>query len=747
MAGLEAVLRITAKDDAGPALAKVKEQIAQLDKSIAVFDKMATSVGKVAKSTDPLLVSINASVRSMNEARTAATELAAGLEKVGGGAETAAGAQRTLGEAVMSTTRLMALQGTEAVKVAEKIVVSQKKAAKEAKEAAATRKEMVGMGGGLVGTMLGFGAAELGVKAIESGATLDQAMAKLRTSGVPDADIEQAKAGYADFSKTHAGMTEAEYLTKYGEARTMSSDPLKTTREMAQLSLALKNSGVETSPDEVRSFIKAVDELSLPPAEQEKLLDRMAKVKQLYGANITGETWLAAQRRSSMSAYGWDDKFRDNYFPFMLQSLGVTSGNDMMTAYSNYVGKHMQHTEMMNLAKYGFIRPQDEVINKAGTIKGLKPGAQVWEESLMKANPAQFAWDMHQKFMSRKGATEDQFTSFVGTLPRAMGAMIEFFTHGQGLAARDLALGKNPVGLAAAGNEYAAKNPMAALDALRTSIEQFGAALTSGPVMQASAQLVALAQHVTDAAAIVDKFEKAHPGVAKAGTYAAEGAGGLFGLGLIAAGAKWLGRTALGGFGLGGLFGGGGGAGGAAAAGGGATAAAAGAGRGILGGVLAGASLPGLIDLLTDDNRTPGAKANDAAVLAWGKSLIDKLLGPSTPQSPAAGAPEHHWGPWHAGGSPAGPIITDRPFLGRDPHSPQSGPYSYSPKGAESISVSGQAQVEHTVHVDVSLEPGLMAKIEQAANSIGFTVPLIGGGTGRMDSDAGAHRTGGIGSM
>jgi hypothetical protein len=604
---------------------------------------------------------------------------------------------------------------------------------------------MVGMGGGLVGTMLGFGAAELGVKAVESGATLDQAMAKLRTSGVPDADIEQAKAGYADFSKTHAGMTEAEYLTKYGEARTMSSDPLKTTREMAQLSLALKNSGVETSPDEVRSFIKAVDELSLPPAEQEKLLDRMAKVKQLYGANITGETWLAAQRRSSMSAYGWDDKFRDNYFPFMLQSLGVTSGNDMMTAYSNYVGKHMQHTEMMNLAKYGFIRPQDEVLNKVGDIKGLKPGAQVWEESLMKANPAQFAWDMHQKFMSRKGATEDQFTSFVGTLPRAMGAMIEFFTHGQGLAARDLALGKNPVGLAAAGNEYAAKNPMAALDALRTSIEQFGAALTSGPVMQASAQLVALAQHVTDAAAIVDKFEKAHPGVAKAGTYTAEGAGGLLGLGLVAAGAKWLGRTALGGFGLGGLFGGGGGAGGAAAAGGGATAAAAGAGRGILGGVLAGASLPGLIDLLTDDNRTPGAKANDAAVLAWGKSLIDKLLGPSTPQSPSASAPEHHWGPWHAGGTASGPIITDRPFLGRDPRSPQTGPYSYTPK-AEEVSVSGQAQVEHEVTVRIEPSPLLTAIVDQARAAVNFTVPLIGGGTGRMDSDAGPHR-GGIGHM
>jgi hypothetical protein len=82
-------------------------------------------------------------------------------------------------------------------------------------------------------------------------------------------------------------------------------------------------------------------------------------------------------------------------------------------------------------------------------------------------------------------------------------------------------------------------------------------------------------------------------------------------------------------------------------------------------------------------------------------------------------------------------------------HSPTSygvpgvGPYFPS----KDISVSGQAQVEHTVHVDVTLDPDLRAKIDQVVNSLGFTVPLIGGGTGAMDSDAGPHRAGGIGSM
>ena len=62
------------------------------------------------------------------------------------------------------------------------------------------------------------------------------------------------------------------------------------------------------------------------------------------------------------------------------------------------------------------------------------------------------------------------------------------------------------------------------------------------------------------------------------------------------------------------------------------------------------------------------------------------------------------------------------------------------------VNVSGQAQVDHTVHVEVTLDPDLRAKIDQVLNNQSFTVPLIGGGNGRMDSDAGPHR-GGIGSM
>jgi hypothetical protein len=59
MAGLEATLRITAKDDATGAFKQIKDQISALDKQISTFDKLAAAAGKVGKAADPMIASIN----------------------------------------------------------------------------------------------------------------------------------------------------------------------------------------------------------------------------------------------------------------------------------------------------------------------------------------------------------------------------------------------------------------------------------------------------------------------------------------------------------------------------------------------------------------------------------------------------------------------------------------------------------------------------------------------------------------
>jgi len=74
-------------------------------------------------------------------------------------------------------------------------------------------------------------------------------------------------------------------------------------------------------------------------------------------------------------------------------------------------------------------------------------------------------------------------------------------------------------------------------------------------------------------------------------------------------------------------------------------------------------------------------------------------------------------------------------------------PQAQQPAAPASVNVTGQAAVEHEITVRIEASPLLQAIVDQARQQSEFTVPLIGGGTGRMDSDAGAHRPGGIGSM
>ena len=112
---------------------------------------------------------------------------------------------------------------------------------------------------------------------------------------------------------------------------------------------------------------------------------------------------------------------------------------------------------------------------------------------------------------------------------------------------------------------------------------------------------------------------------------------------------------------------------------------------------------------------------------------------------PSAGAPLQL-----PGATPATPLgaMPYLPTHGRDVHSPQTGPWSYYPtKSAEEINVSGQAHIDHEIVVRVEPSPLLNAIVEQARQQSETTVPLIGGGSGRMDSDAGAHRGPGIGRM
>jgi hypothetical protein len=572
---------------------------------------------------------------------------------------------------------------------------------------------------------------------------------------------------------------EAEYLAGFRDARVIApGESFEMAKLGAQYRAAARNSGVSTTEYDVGNVMRIMDELGDSLAgkgatqEQQQaarvdFLNNFLKTQQAFGSQITTETALAAYRNAKQSIYDWSPEFRNKYFPTLLQSAGEQGGTEMMTALNNYIGHHMQKTEIESLVKAGFVNPNDVVTDHGRTT--FKDNAKLFEQDTFKSNIAQWAWDFHDAFMKRSGSTEDKFENLIDKMPRNMAGLIAFLNHNRARLQRDAATLDLPVGLAAATDASLGGNSPAALGALRDSILQFGAAVTAAPVAAAGPGLQALAHGIQTLSAVYGEWEAKHPTAAVA-----------TGAGAIAAG------TATGGWltwklftGLGRLFGFGSrvSPGEAAVATGVAGAEAAGSGISkIIGGVAGAASLPNLIDILTDDNRTPAAKANDAAILAkikgwfsglwgapartapstYGPQLPDRradVYGPRLPNvqlqlpSAASGADARRLA---AASSIVIPDLSEaeRPSGGRNVHSPSTGPYAYyTPSAPASVNVSGAAQVDQTFHLDVSLNTDLLrAEISQVVNGLGLSVPLSAP-TGTMDTDAAPRRGGGIGHM
>jgi hypothetical protein len=696
MAGLEATLVIGAKDQTGATLSALQKTVDAIDRAFAAIDKLAAATAKAAKANDPLIASLSATQKAVAEQREGLAALGAGLESVTGPADGAAAAQGKLRGAIERTTAMMMEQGNAALRAAEKVANAQQRQA--------------GAIGGFRKTIadnlpfLGPGILHETKNAAEAGASVQDQIAALTSAGATPDQIAKARADFVEFSKTHAGVSESDYLGAYRDARVIApGEPYEMTQLGMRYRMAARNSGVPTSEADVSNVLRIMDELGLKSMpERENLLNSVLKSQQAFGSQISTETMLAAYRNAKQSIYDWSPEFRDKIFPTLLQSSGQQGGTEMMTALNNYIGGHMQANELKALIGAHFVNNKDLVWDH--NKPGLRPGAQLFEADMFKSNIAQWAWDFHQHFMQRKGATEGGFDNLIAKMPKNMAALIAFMVHNDPRIHRDAETLKLPVGMGAEDNSYLARNPGAGLDALKTSITQFAAAVSAPPMTEIGLGLQKFAQGIQSVSAAYSEFATKHPEIAKA-----------TGAGALAAGAAtggWLSWRLF--TGIGRLLGfGGGGAAADAAAG-------TGAGLGL-----------------------GGATGIGAAVIAGGTALAGLLreLGPDGPLGPY----------YHTKTGASWPDQADLERSRRSGLVWHGGSFVYDPEahrgdamhrlgedhGPFKVSLDPASKAEVSVDVRVHASDDLLrATAEARAASAGNLAAHVG----RMDTDAAPHR-------
>ena len=745
---LESKLIIGAKDETGAAFASIQKHIAAIDKQISTFDKLMAATRGVAKANDPMIASIDRGARALKEEKAALEGLSRLMDSGVVSAEEMAAVQGRLARDVSKATRAMALQGDEATRAGGKI--------KRARESIPKG----GLLGAATGGFIALGAGELALKTVETSASLEQAKFKLRAVSVGDkTEAPFAEGLAAEVAAKYPNITQAKALDTYLELRGPGGTNKETARRnlmtVAQAQTAALAIGTEITPDDAQNLLKAVEGSGRAgdPTAVGKMFDSYIRAKQVFGSAIDSSKVRDYVQNAKGANFGiGEDQFFWQNIVRMTEGNASRLGNETAQTLQTLVGGHATKQTARWLVDMGLASGFTPQGGGAATIHGLKgsdvlqvnqldwanqvllPALEkhgVLSEENIKNREALLRKDNPQ--IDEKTARERAEAGLISAAIARSGmrtTVTDNLAHAianELLISRDVAQMKGASGSA----DLAARvgqNPVAALAQFTGALTDFAATL-GGPLMPAAAAgLEKLGNAVKFAEKQLGDFDKAHPELAPAANV------GVIGGGVAALG--WAGWKAVTGAGRGimsalALGGGGGGAAGGAEA-------ATGSGLGgIVGNLMSFGNLPGLINLLTDDNRTARAKANDAAIWA-------KLFGPS------AGAPMQLPGatPPSAVGAPLGLYRPATMGPGRDVHSPQTGPYSYyPPKGAEEVSVSGQATMEQTLNVRIDPSPWFTALVDQVRQQAQATIPLIGGGTGRMDSDAGPTRTGGIGHM
>jgi hypothetical protein len=405
---------------------------------------------------------------------------------------------RAMRNAAIEQANILRKQGEE------QATVLREQARKQA-EAATQRRELTkgvagGLGGGLLSAFVGGATLEGIREAAGLGMTLDQRLVQLSSSGATAQQIADSRAKYREFTKTHPGVLEADWIKSRTEAQTIAPDaPDEMTELGARFQTAMRAAGRPLGEDDFQNVMRMMDELkNNTPEQRRNFLDQMAKIQQKYHGTVPLGTLLSAVQNLRSAKFSLSDDFIGKYFPTLVQSMGEQGGTAIMTAFSNYVGGHMTHSELKNLAADGFVNNSDLMRLKNGEIKGTRPGAKLFEEDLLESNPFKWANDFHDEFMKRKGATEESFTKFIAALPRNMGSLIGEFVQHRSRYERD-AENQNQPGLNADTSAELAKNPAAAADALRVSFEHLAESIAAPTLQALGPAMVTMATEVQKA--------------------------------------------------------------------------------------------------------------------------------------------------------------------------------------------------------------------------------------------------------
>ena len=521
---------------------------------------------------------------------------------------------------------------------------------------------------------------------------------------------------------------------------------------------------IPMEPNDIQNVIKVVEGTGRAddPGAIEKILDLYLKGKQQFGSALTADKMRDFVQNAKAANFSLSTLNLSEILARMTEGNASRLGTEMASTMATLVGGHMLKQTGQWLESMGLATGFKSTGAGKGTLTGLKGNDLLQTSQFEWANqillPALVAHsvlsesavsarmkllrDLDLKLdpnaapderMLKERAEQGLISASImkSGVKQTVADNLAHAIANERLIDRDTAGMLKLTGTGAAAD--IGQNPVAAFAELTHSMSNLMSVVGSPAAAKAGAILDALAHGVASLANAAADVAKKHPDIVGDVGLGAGATAGLGGLSLMGLGVwktlKWL--TGFGGKG----------AAGAEGAAAGATGAAAPAAEGLLAmfgrlgsAVLAPASLifgAASGNAAVRDITRSQHPASDDSVRAWAAAL-------SAPTGAAVRAP------WPNQIQDLARSARAEQEFRRDPEAAR-GRAMHAVAQPAVVGVQGSAQVDQTLHLDVSVPAWLEAKLEQLTN-FNFSVPLAAP-TGRMDSDAAPAHSGGVGHM
>lgn len=324
----------------------------------------------------------------------------------------------------------------------------------------------------------------IAAKTIQAGADRGHEEARMRASGMTDAEIKEASNLSAEMSAKYKSLSQTEIMHSARNVRAVVGtfeEASKILDPLMQLRVVAQGAHPEHAAELGEDFDKLIKGMEIKGVTQNlgkfnHYIDGMAKALNVFGDTLRPTDYYEMFKYGRAATNALSDEFMLKTAPTLAQELGGSStGKALSSFHTQFVGGKMSNKAVEALQDYGLIDPSKVIKTSTGNVKGVKPGGIVGQEYLQPGAEDPYAWvnnvllpHLAAKGVTDPGKIQEVIAAIASQTTTAQ--MMGIFATQQSRIQKDWELVRLAHGTEAAG-EFQANDPKIAARAIGSQVE------------------------------------------------------------------------------------------------------------------------------------------------------------------------------------------------------------------------------------------------------------------------------------